>query len=85
MACCIKGGVTHVEFYNACKWALENNYIKNENHLNIPINDFAQKIAKQFETTYHDDWKIREANKQGQYFVIDSNRKIIFGYDGFKN
>ena len=85
MACCIKGGVTPAEFSDACIWALENNYIKNENHLNIPINDFAQKIAKQFETTYHDDWKIREANKQGQYLVIDSNRKIIFNYDGFKN
>ena len=86
IACCVKGGLTSdAQFLKACKWALESNYIKNEYHINISSNDFTKKVSKEFQTTYHDDWKIKESNRQGHYFVIDSRKKIIFDSAGFRN
>ena len=85
MACCVKGGISPAQFSNACHWALKNNYIKDENHLNIPKKEFAKKIAQQFQTVYHDDWKIKGPTIKGHYEVINSKKHIIFDSNGLKN
>ena len=85
MACCVKGGITPKQFSNACIWAYENKYIKDENHLNMDINDLVKKIAKQFQTSYHSDWKIRGPTIKGHYEVINSKKQIILDSGGLKN
>ena len=87
MACCIKGGLTSDnQILIAHEWALENNFIINDNDGNISCNDFAQKVSQQFQTTYHSDWKLKGPSIKGHYLIIDSKtRKIIFDSAGFRN
>ena len=86
MACCVKGGLTsEKQILNAKEWALKNKDIRNDNELTIPINDLVKKISEQFKTIYHNDWKIKGPSKEGNYMVIDSERKIIFDSNGFRN
>ena len=86
MALCVKGGLTSNEqILNAYEWALKNNYIINQNKVNMSWNDFAQKISEKFKSIYHFDWKIRNSFKEGHYNVIDSKFNIIYDSTGFKN
>ena len=85
MACCVKGGISPAQFSNACHWALKNNYIKDENHLNMSKNDFSKKIAQQFQTKFHSDWKIVGPTIKGHHEVINSKKQIIFNSNGLKN
>ena len=57
IACCLKGGlISDEQILNAYDWALENNYLINDKY---NINELAEKISKQFKSTFHNDWKIR--------------------------
>ena len=72
IACCLKGGLIYdEEILNAYDWALENNYLKKDNY---NINELAKKISIQFNSTFHDDWKISRP-KKGEKGVFSSITK----------
>ena len=83
MACCVIGGLTtDQEILKAHDWALQHNYIRSDNYVNISYSDFAKKISKEFKTTYHDDWKRGGSAEQGHFWVEDGNGKEIFNSAG---
>ena len=89
MACCVIGGLTtNEQIIKAHEWALQNNFIRNDNYVNLDYNDFAKLVSEQFQTIYHPDWTRDGSDDQGHYWVLDSNGKEIFnsaglGYHGY--
>jgi len=85
IVCCLKGGLTSDEqILNAYNWALENKYKINDKY---NVNDLAEKISNQFESTFHEDWKIRRPKngKKGVFSSITKNGEVIFKPDELRN
>ena len=79
IACCLKGGLTsNKQILSAYEWALKNKYIEKDYKINISKKELAKNISKQFNSTYHSEWKIEGSSKNEKYFFKDSKTyKII--------
>ena len=83
MACCVIGGLTtNAQIMKAHEWALKNNYIRNDNYVNMSPYDFAKKISQEFQTTYHSEWKRGGSSEVHHFWVVDGNGNEIFNSAG---
>ena len=84
MSICVMSGLTSdKQIKKVHEWALENKYITNDNKLNIPNNELTEKISANFQTKYHNDYKIIKS-KNGHFYVENSEGKEIFNSGGIK-